>query len=241
MRGGAGGGAGSSGGYQPDPGRGASGGGGDADTGGRGGGYGRGSTSNTTIVYDGTGRTQGNTQGGYIPGEQPPGDPPKPGMVWDPKRGWITPGTTTDTTVTIDAPSWQNHWGRSPGEGRSWTSQYGMGTVANAPSMTQEQYTPWRNQMTGFGVPPAGGNPWANWANSALSGMQGGMNNAQGKWGSSNQQMPSIWQGMGNGLASNTMNISQNKRPFDHISMGTNPWAGTNYIRRPGAGGRVPR
>ena len=195
------------------------------DTGGRGGGYGGGGYNDGSGGRGGGRGTPGgdevNPGGGAVTGgvsDTPPGEPPKPGMVWDPKRGWITP---------TEAPSWQNHWGQSPGEGRRWINPNSMGTVGPSP-YTAAEYAAQRGAATGLAVPPAGGNPWANYANSALAGMGGGLANATNKWGYQNTQMPSLWQGM---TPQNTSMYSQNRRNMDHIgTYGQNKWMPGNTI-----------
>ena len=182
-------------------------------------------------------------------------------------------GTTSTTTVTYDDGSGRNSGNSgyvtdtTPKEQQGDNGSGKPGgttstTTTSGPWWANDPQAYWdkRKQVSSLSVPPAGGNPWANWANSALAGMQGGYNNATQNWGAQNQQwpvsykdwtngaygQPSLWQGLQRG-ASNVA-FGDNRRPFDHIgsgpSSGTNPWSGgnsTNLIRRPPKGGGIWR
>ena len=113
---------------------------------------------------------------------QPPSPPPKPGMIWDPKRGWVDGGTTGTTGGGGDYDD-RNPGGRYPSAQDYWNMRNQATSLSS--------YNP--NGMGNW-------NPWANYGSSAMGGFQGGLGRPGLGYGT-NPNAPTYWQGLGRGAS----------------------------------------
>ena len=173
---------------------------------------------------------QGSYYNPWQYGYQPPNYAGGGGTWSESRRNWMPQGNGRG-----DADAGNPYVPPDAGTGRGTagtdTNPYQPQTGGTAPWWGRNPQLYWdrRTAATGLGGGMTGYNPWANYTNSALAGMQGGYGNAlNNAYLFNNPNLGySTWQGLNYGAN----------------ATGTNPWAGntTNYIRRPSQGGRVPR